>query len=56
MLDSSMFKNYEKFIDPRSSTVKGFTEGFSGELYVGTASDGKKYLIKHNEMTDAVNL
>ena len=54
MIDSTKLK-YKKFIDPRSKAVKGFTEGFSGELLLGTATNGNKYIIKHTEMTDAGN-
>ncbi|WP_022779563.1 hypothetical protein [Butyrivibrio sp. AE3009] len=54
MIDSSKLK-YKAFKDPRSETVEGFTEGFSGKLLLATAPDGKKYIVKHEEMTDAGN-
>lgn len=54
MIDSSKLK-YKKFKDPRHETVKGFTEGFSGQLLLATGSDGKKYIVKHEEMMDAGN-
>lgn len=54
MIDSTKMK-YEKYIDPRSKSVNGFTEGFSGELFLGTAPNGNRYIIKHTEVTDAGN-
>ena len=54
MIDSTKLK-YKKFIDPRSKTVDGFTEGFSGELLLGTSPNGNRYIIKHTEVTDAGN-
>lgn len=54
MLDSKLLK-YENFIDPRKSTVSGFTEGFSGELLWAIATDGRKFVVKHISFTDAAN-
>lgn len=54
MIDSSKLQ-YKKFKDPRLGTVEGFTEGFSGQLLLATTPDGKKYVVKHEEMTDAGN-
>ena len=35
--------------------MEDFAGGFSGVLYLATDPDGKKYLVKHHEMTDASN-
>lgn len=45
MIDSSTLK-YRKFRDPRRYIVEGFTDGESGSKYIGTDSDGNKYIVK----------
>lgn len=54
LLDSSTL-TYKVFTDPRSIKDKEFEEGFSGTLFVATDKSGKKYLVKHQECTDAGN-
>ncbi len=54
MLDSSTW-NLKTYVDPRYFSVKDFEGGFSGVLYLATTPEGKKYLVKHHEMTDASN-
>lgn len=54
MIDSKTLK-YKAFTDPRKRTVSDFEEGFSGPLLIGTDKAGKKYIVKHTEITDASN-
>ena len=55
MLDASGFI-YQRFIDNRSKTNKGFQEGQSGPLKLATdPSTGKKYIIKYAYQHNAAN-
>ncbi len=54
LLDSKTLK-YKPYRDSRYDTVEDFEGGFSGELLLATALNGKKYLIKHSDMAFASN-
>ena len=54
LLDSKKWK-YKPYRDPRYDTVEDFAGGFSGDMFLATAKDGKKYLIKHGNMSFAAN-
>lgn len=54
MLDSRTLE-YKPYRDSRYDIVEDFEGGFSGELLLATAPDGKKYLIKHSDMSFASN-
>jgi len=54
MIDSNIL-TYQPYIDTRATADKEFTSGFSGELLLAEAMDGKRYLVKHTFPHNAAN-
>ena len=54
MIDSNIL-TYQPYIDTRATVDKEFTSGFSGELLLAEATDGKRFLVKHTFPHNAAN-